>query len=61
MLVTLDDFILWLAEVGSMRPISDLYLVNLSKVGLTFPSVQEPDLCGMLLRSQGTILTTVLG
>lgn len=59
--MTLDDFVLWLAEVGSMRQTSDLYLVNLSKVGLTFPSVQEPDLLGMLLRSQGTILMTVLG
>lgn len=59
--MTLDDFVLWLAEVGSMRPTSDLYLVNLRKVGLMFPNVQEPDLLGMLLRSQGTILTTVLG
>lgn len=44
MLVTLDDFILWFAEVGSMRPTSDLYLVNQIKVGHTFSSVQKPDL-----------------
>lgn len=44
MLVTLDDFILWFAELGSMRPTSDLYLVNLTRVGHTSPRVQEPDL-----------------
>lgn len=27
-----------------MRPTSDLYPVNLIKVGHTFPSLQEPDL-----------------
>lgn len=57
--LTLGDFILWFAEVGST---SDLYLVNLIKVGHTFSSVQSLISClGMLLRSQGTILKAALG
>lgn len=58
----LGNFILWFAEVGSMRSTSDLYLVNLIKVGHTFSSVQNLISClGMLLRSQGTILMAALG
>lgn len=61
-LVTRGDFILWFAEVDSMRSTSDLCLVNLIKAGHTFPSVQSLISClGMLLRSQGTILKAALG